>query len=288
MLTKLPTFLIESIKDGLRRTRYFGQFRAPTNLIQAKADLQKDLHLIERALALPEPRRPFGIKPVARINELIAQYGPELGKYLLNQAERILAEHMNWNEQGIRPAFPEIREPSEAQHLLVSRHSVRAFGSDRAPTDQELEGIMQLAVYAPSVSNTQSWSVRAYRAETDIQKLLSLQNGNAGNSKIPLLLLITVDCRSFAGPGERNQMWIDGGIFLQQLLLSIHASGWASCPMNFSEINAQANRLRKLAHIADYEEIICFVSVGEQDPAISPARSARKPVTEVLHIEKLG
>jgi hypothetical protein len=158
-LTKLPTFLIESIKDGLRRTRYFGQFRAPTNLTQAKADLQKGLHLIERALALPEPRRPFGLKPVARINELIAQYCPELGNYLLNQAEHILAEDMNWNEQGIRPAFPEIREPSEAQHLLVSRHSVRAFGSDRAPTDQELEGIMQLAVCGPSVSNTQSWSV---------------------------------------------------------------------------------------------------------------------------------
>ena len=68
-------------------------------------------------------------------------------------------------------------------------------------------------------------------------------------------------------------MWIDGGIFLQQLLLSIHALGWASCPMNFSSTNTQANKLRKLADIADYEEIICFVSVGEEDREIVPAPS---------------
>ena len=82
-------------------------------------------------------------------------------------------------------------------------------------------------------------------------------------------------------------MWIDGGIFLQQLLLSIHALGWASCPMNFSATNSQANKLRKLADIADYEEIICFVSVGEEGRSIVPAPSLRKPVQEVLRIEKL-
>jgi nitroreductase len=82
-------------------------------------------------------------------------------------------------------------------------------------------------------------------------------------------------------------MWIDGGIFLQQLLLSIHALGWASCPMNFSSTNSQANKLRELADIADYEEIICFVSVGEEDRNIIPASSIRKPVQEVLRIEKL-
>jgi nitroreductase len=284
----LHALIIESIKDGLRRSRHFGQFRAPANLTQAKVDLQKDLHLIERALALPEPRRPFGLRPVARINEIIEHYGASLGEYLLNQAQVVLAERDNWNERGVRPKPSKMRELTEAQNLLASRHSVRAFGTNRAPTDQELSEIMELAGNAPSVSNTQSWSVRAYRSETDIQQLLALQNGNAGNSRIPLLLIVTVDIRAFAGPGERNQMWIDGGIFLQQLLLSIHASGWASCPMNFSETNAQANRLRKLSGIADHEEIICYVSVGEQNTSIPPARSVRKPVNQLLRNERLG
>jgi hypothetical protein len=57
--------------------------------------------------------------------------------------------------------------------------------------------------------------------------------------------------------------------------------------MNFSSTNSQANKLRKLADIADYEEIICFVSVGEEDRSIIPAPSIRKPVQEALRIEKL-
>ncbi|MEZ7903854.1 MAG: hypothetical protein QMB74_00050, partial [Aquiluna sp.] len=52
--------IIEGLRDSVRRARHFGLFRSPKNLIQAKAELQKDIHLIERALALPEPRRPFG------------------------------------------------------------------------------------------------------------------------------------------------------------------------------------------------------------------------------------
>ena len=146
---------------------------------------------------------------------------------------------------------------------------------------------ISLAVQAPSVSNTQSWSVRAYRDAQDISDILKLQNGNVGNSPIPVLLVVTVDIRNFTGSNERNQMWIDGGIFLQQLLLSIHALGWASCPMNFSSTNSQANKLRELADIADYEEIVCFVSVGEEDRNIIPAPSIRKPVQDVLRIERL-
>jgi hypothetical protein len=72
------------------------------NLTQAKADLQKDLHLIERALALPEPRRPFGLKPVARINEIIEHCGASLGEYLLDQAQVVLAELDNWNKRIAR------------------------------------------------------------------------------------------------------------------------------------------------------------------------------------------
>jgi nitroreductase len=262
-------------------------FRSPKNLVQAKAELQKDIHLIERALALPEPRRPFGNSPVKRVEDIIANYGDQLGENLLSQAKTVLDNRNSWNDKGLRPKQITLPAATGVEKFLVSRRSVRAFGSDRQITDIELEQVIALAIQAPSVSNTQSWSVRAYRDAQDIGEILKLQNGNVGNSPIPMLLVITVDIRNFTGSNERNQMWIDGGIFLQQLLLSIHALGWASCPMNFSSTNSQANKLRELADIADYEEIICFVSVGEEDRNIIPASSIRKPVQEVLRIEKL-
>ena len=279
--------IIEGIRDSIRRAKHFGLFRSPKNLAQAKAELQKDIHLIERALALPEPRRPFGTQPVERIEDIIASYGDRLGENLLSQTKTVLDGRDLWNKQGLRPEQPTDSIGTEIEKFLVSRHSVRAFGSEKQITNSELEQVTALAVQAPSVSNTQSWSVRAYRESVDITRILKLQNGNVGNSPIPVLLMVSVDIRNFTGSNERNQMWIDGGIFLQQLLLSIHSLGWASCPMNFSATNSQANKLRKLANIADYEEIISFVSVGEENKAIAPAPSLRKPAALVLRVEKL-
>ena len=216
--------IIEGLRDSVRRAKHFGLFRSPKNLIQAKAELQKDIHLIERALALPEPRRPFGNAPVKRVEDIIANYGDQLGKNLLSQAKTVLDNRNSWNDKGLRPKQITLPAATGVEKFLVSRRSVRAFGSDKQISDAELERVISLAVQAPSVSNTQSWSVRAYRDAQDISDILKLQNGNVGNSPIPVLLVVTVDIRNFTGSNERNQMWIDGGIFLQQLLLSIHAS----------------------------------------------------------------
>jgi nitroreductase len=277
----------EALWDGWRRARYFGRFRAPSTVPQARAELQKDVHLLERALALPEPRRPFGNVPARRIEVILERYGESLGEDLRAHAALALEDRDRWNDSGARPSVSISGISSEAKALLGSRHSIRAFSSRRAPTREELEAIVGLAMRAPSVSNTQSWRVRAYAVAADIEAILTRQQGNVGSSPIPLLLLLSVDIRGFTGPEERNQMWIDGGIFLQQLLLSVQAHGWSSCPLNFSSTNSQARGVRKLAGIAEYEEIICFVALGEADTAIPPARSARKPLDDVLSFDTL-
>ena len=205
--------IIEGLRDSVRRAKHFGLFRSPKNLIQAKAELQKDIHLIERALALPEPRRPFGNAPVKRVEDIIANYGDQLGKNLLSQAKTVLDNRNSWNEKGLRPKQITLPAATGVEKLLVSRRSVRAFGSDKQISDIELEQVIALAVQAPSVSNTQSWSVRAYREPQDITDILKLQDGNVGSSPVPVLLVVTVDIRNFTGSNERNQMWIDGGIF---------------------------------------------------------------------------
>ena len=281
MFQKL-SIIFESIADGQRRARHFGVFRNPKNLIQDQAELQKDIHLIERALSLPEPRRPFGVKPEARIKTILERRGHQLPADLLAEADKALADLRGWNDQGVRPTELGVKFQGSLETFLASRRSVRAFSSMLQPSIEQLEEIVALASQAPSVSNTQSWKVRAYQQLADIEALLGLQDGNVGNSPIPTLLLVSVDIRSFTGGNERNQMWIDGGIFLQQLLLAIHAKGWGSCPMNFSATNNQAAKLRSLAGLADYEEVIAFVSVGETDKSIAPAASIRKPVGDLL------
>ena len=103
-----------------------------------------------------------------------------------------------------------------------------------------------------------------------------------------MLLLVALDIRGLTGDGERNQTWMDGVIFLQQPLVSIQALGWASCTMNFSATNVWAKNLRKLARIVDYEEIICFVSIGEANLKIATARSKRKLSSQALRNESFS
>mgnify|MGYP000506210780 CR=1 FL=1 len=61
-----------------------------------------------------------------------------------------------------------------------------------------------LAVQAPSVSNTPSWSVGAYREPHDTRAILKLQAGTVGHLPVPVLLAVTVDLRHFTGSNARN------------------------------------------------------------------------------------
>ena len=89
-----PRIVYDAIIDGLRRSRHFGAFRNPKKLIQDQAELQKDIHLIERALALPEPRRPFGQKPEARIKTILERRGDQLPASLLAQDRKARASSL--------------------------------------------------------------------------------------------------------------------------------------------------------------------------------------------------
>ncbi|MEJ6507384.1 MAG: nitroreductase family protein [Microbacteriaceae bacterium] len=268
------SIVVESLRDAFRRMRFFAHPHHQKNRIQGQAQLQKDVHLLERALSLPEPRRPFGAVVTQRILQTIEDFGAVVPPELLAQAHRALEDRSQWNEHGIRPRPVGTKPEREGETILSTRRSVRSFVEGEVPTAQELEKIIELAAWAPSVSNTQSWRVRQYRDPGKQDELLAHQDGHVGIDVIPLLLLVSSDIRSFVGPHERNQMWIDGGIFLQQLLLAIESQGFASCPMNFSATNAQANRLRKAASIPAYEEIICFVALGRPS-GINPADSPR-------------
>jgi hypothetical protein len=48
---------------------------------------------------------------------------------------------------------------------------------------------------------------------------LSYQNGNSGfGHTVPALFVITSDMRIFEKSGERNQGWVDGGLFAMALV----------------------------------------------------------------------
>ncbi|KTR86246.1 hypothetical protein NS354_05685 [Leucobacter chromiiresistens] len=113
--------------------------------------------------------------------------------------------------------------------------------------------------------------------------LLSFHHGNRGfGHKLGAVLIVTSDLRGFDMIGERNQPWIDGGLFAMSLAYAFHAAGLGACMMNWSEDADHDQRLRAEFDIPDNEVIITFLGVGHLPEVFEVAASPRPAVNDVL------
>ena len=119
------------------------------------------------------------------------------------------------------------------------------------------------------------------------EQLLSYQNGNRGfGHKLGVVLMVTVDLRHFDLIGERNQGWIDGGLFAMSLVYGLHAASLGTCMLNWSEDCESDKAIRKAFNIPDYEIIITMIGAGHVPKKFEVTASPAPDVDEVLSIIK--
>lgn len=165
--------------------------------------------------------------------------------------------------------------------VVYGRRSVREFTS--APVkDEDIHGAVQIAMQAPSVCNRQAARVHLFKDPKKIKAALDLQGGFSGYQMPPRLLLVTSDLTAFLFAAERNQPYVDGGLFMMTLLLGLQQMGLGSCSLNTAMNHEREAALRKILGIPDTEVFIAFVATGHYDPAILTPQSKRIPVDEVL------
>lgn len=249
-----------------------------------EAQLTKDYHRVEKGLALREPKKPFGANVLDRLDMLLPVADEAEYRSHATSAREAL---VTWNSGG--PIAEEVsplataadRGIADADQFFSSRHSVRDY-SDREVGDDILDRAVRLAINAPSVCNRQSWFVRFYRDPEDVRHALSFQNGNAGIAHVPALALVTVDARLFTGSSERNQGFIEGGLFAMTLSWALHALGLDSLMLNLSISSQRMKRLRSGLGVADHEIVIMMMAIGYGREGHRIARSPRRPVSEVV------
>jgi nitroreductase len=255
-----------------------------------EAQLTRDYHRVEKALALPAPKRPFGqAYLLARLNRLIP-VGESVAQDTSYVAAAVAARNalLEWNSTGTTDAsvapispVPDDRGCSDPVEFFSSRHSVRHFSHEPVKREDVLEAIT-LAAYSPSVCNRQPWKVRLFTGE-DTLRVLQHQNGNSGfRDNIPMLVLVSVEIGYFYGPGERNQAWIEGGIFASSLVWALHGMGLNSCMLNLSITNGKADRLREDSGMPDSELPIMMIAIGYGAEGHRVARSHRRVLSEIV------
>jgi nitroreductase len=146
-----------------------------------------------------------------------------------------------------------------------------------------VERAVTLAQKSPSVCNRQAWKVHVITAEDEKRKVLDLQNGSRGfGDQANKVLIVTVELGNFLTVGERNQGWVDGGMFAMSLVYALHSLGLGTCCLNWAVRHERDRQLKHEVDISNSESIIMMIAVGHLPDEFPVAQATRRNVKGML------
>jgi|LGVF01.1.fsa_nt_gb nitroreductase len=169
--------------------------------------------------------------------------------------------------------------------ILISRHSIRSF----SPKDMPLEVIrdaVSMAMRVPSQCNRQSSRAHVFTDREIVRKALEMQRGASGFSdEVPVLISVTNGLSAWDSANERNQCFVDGGLFGMVLIYALHSHGLATCALNNAFEGEKELEMKAFLGIPEDERMILFIAVGHYPEGdVKIAKSPRILIQDVLTI----
>jgi len=255
--------------------------------------LRKDIHRIEKGLSLEEPKKNFGVILVHRINQVLKnQNSKTIDPKLIEQSQLAKEALLLWNQHGVRgleSVVQKIEPPEFSQdkidfvNFFSTRKSVRSFEDTSLDLDN-IKFAVEMALNTPSVCNRQGWKMWFISDPDTVQQIRMLQNGNKGFTNLNNLLVFAVDRRLFSLGRERNQLWIDGGMFAMSVIWSLHSRGIASCFLNWAESPLKTKKLRNIMNIQKQYEIVTLCALGYPAKDSYAALSRKEELDSVFKV----
>lgn len=169
--------------------------------------------------------------------------------------------------------------------FMEARHSVRQYAS-KPVTRAEVEFAVAAAQQSPSSCNRQTCRVYAFTDRVAIAKVISFQFGHRGfGHELGVLVIVTADMAHLNTVGERNQGFVDGGMYAMTLALGFHAQAMGACMLNWSVTRDTDRAMRACVGIPDSELVITMVGAGHLKDHFKVPRSQRKRVSEILKLD---
>lgn len=278
------TFHYHSIEKGLSNSRFRGGFgkTAFTELFFAM-----DKYL-EKGYPTDDARFQQAISTITayvnRHNEInigVPEVSKKLESYLKYDTGRI--ENVGGatiKEKSSTEDYAELN----FKDLALNRHSIRDFGSARFPEECLVDAI-EIANKTPSVCNRQSTHVYYIKDSAKMEQIFNLQGGlTTHGENLQGILLVTANRKYMNGPHERNQTYIDGGLYLMSLVYALTYKNIATCVLNANFTLEKELESRKILGISEAEDLIAFVAVGTYPENIRYANSPRDTAEDVFSI----
>ena len=268
--------------------------------IKSLAEISLLMHALEKGLSFSEKKAEFGREKAQALVRILRTH---IEKYGLNDRVYVALSILNvYLADSHSTGQPEIRNEiltliesysskmdfchGGAKHVEIpdfnlsyeqllaffeSRISVRDY-ADTPITDTEIEGAKRIAMTTPSACNRQASRVYTIRNKETMMRLFALQGGDQGwCNHAAAVFIVTTDLSFFGGYYERNQVYIDGGLFAMNFMMGLHAQKIASCYKMYLR-NPQMDRdVKRLCGISESEIPIVLILAGHYLPsALSP------------------
>lgn len=306
---------INYLQDAINYFKYSSVFRKDT-FHKLESDIIIAYHSIEKGFLYEKPKPRFAKNKVEFIinnipNLIFLNNGEVNGQILV--ALNVLTKYYEYHNKeniDISTYFSEERyleyrkyaiDEFKPSHIIsksefykdsksdfskfsLSRKSIRSFANEKISNDV-INEVIKLANTAPSVCNRQSSKVYLINEKLKIEEILKIQGGFTGyEKKVGQILILVSNKNCFYSIGERNQMYIDGGIYLMNLLYSLHFYGVAACPANWGKCVSDDKKIRKYLNIPMEQQIICIIPIGYAMDQITYANSERRSPEQTLEV----
>jgi len=268
--------------------------------------IMREYHVVEKGLTMPDTRLGFGKDLLLSLVDNCAQYIQKYGENeeQLRHAIGVIWDYENFHrnqnfklnsaiaasigklksivgsipvcyqrEINIDDYFQNVN--SEFSQFAKSRSSVRNYSTENISIDTLLSAL-ELARTAPSACNRQCWRSYVLEDKEKINSILTIQGGNRGFGHLAnKLIVISAEVGVFTSVGERNEVFIDGGIYVMNVLYALHYHKIGACILNCSNSIEKDLRLRAICRIKDSEVFIAMISCGIPPPNFKIASSLR-------------
>jgi nitroreductase len=274
-------------------------------------------HAIEKGLSLKDIRLGFGADKINKLIDLLMRYidlGYSTNQMQIQAALYVISEYVEYHNRNnynlsnaklesfnfryylnnsefklggvINLSKAEVLKQLESNFhdFAKSRYSIRNFSGEEVDIGL-INKAIDIAQKSPSVCNRQSSRVYIIKDIKAKEALGKIQNGNRGFGHIvDKYIIVTSSLNSFRIVGERNQSYIDGGMYAMSLLYGLHYVGLAACALNWSVEQSVDKEIRRYIPIPNLENIILIIAVGNYPEKFSVARSCRNNASDVTHI----
>jgi nitroreductase len=266
----------------------------------------KHYHVIEKGLTMPETRLGFGQAVLFKLSNECDIYFSKFGsedtqfKHALDvlQEYKIFHEINNYelpyevlaainhtlnnttssktsSQKNITTDEYFAHNNSSFELFSSSRSSIRNFSNEDIPIEK-IYNALDLSRNCPSACNRQSWRVHIYTEKEQILKILDVQGGNRGFGHLTnKLIVITGELGVYGHSFERNQVFIDGGMFAMNVLYSLHFHKIGACILNCSTTPQKDLELQNLCKTNKSEVFIAMVACGIPPKTFKSASSPR-------------